>query len=266
MTLELLLFTIRPALAQPSLAGGVVVDWERVGKTERQLGADTVVSRDLPADLERMRAAVVARLICPLDRVVRWTLEQLELAVRLGADEVLLPMVRASPTSCSSVTISQKFSLTAKRSSPRASPDRPLSTSAVTSRRNDAPSSATSSASKSLIAVDRHLAHRDREPVASDGPYLPVYYQRVLISRTPLSDRRYEPKRSRKLLKGRSMDALAWPRGHARPALSLSEAFFGYDGTAWIEGNPSWYPALTQLVTTPREETTILALVSERLA
>jgi hypothetical protein len=97
MALDLLLFTISPALAERSLAGGVggiVVDWERIGKAERQLGADTLVSLDTSADLQRMRAAIAARLICRLDRVGPWTAEQVELAVRLGADEVLLPMVR----------------------------------------------------------------------------------------------------------------------------------------------------------------------------
>jgi hypothetical protein len=97
MALELLMFTNSPALAQRSLAGGaagIIIDWERAGKTERQVGADTLVSRDLPADLERMRASVTAPLICRLDPVGPWTPEQLELAVRLGADEVLLPMVR----------------------------------------------------------------------------------------------------------------------------------------------------------------------------
>jgi hypothetical protein len=41
-----------------------------------------------------MRAAVVARLICRLDPVGPWTPEQLEPALCLGADEVLVPMVR----------------------------------------------------------------------------------------------------------------------------------------------------------------------------
>ncbi len=97
MALELLLFTTRPALAKRALAGGaggIVIDWERIGKTKRQLGADTIISQDSPADLERMRAAVQGQLICRLDRAGPWTPEQLELALRLGADEILLPMVR----------------------------------------------------------------------------------------------------------------------------------------------------------------------------
>jgi hypothetical protein len=97
MALELLLFTNRPALAQRSLIGGVagiVIDWERAGKSRRQEGADTLISSDSPADLERMRTSVTAPLICRLDQVGPWTPDQLELAVRLGADEVLLPMVR----------------------------------------------------------------------------------------------------------------------------------------------------------------------------
>jgi hypothetical protein len=97
MALELLLFTNRVGLARQSLAGGaagVVIDWERAGKIARQAEADTLVSADLPEDLERMCGAVTAPVICRLDTVGPWTPDQLELAVGLGADEVMLPMVR----------------------------------------------------------------------------------------------------------------------------------------------------------------------------
>ncbi len=97
MAPELLLFTTRPAVERRALAGGVegiVIDCERLGKEERQAGADTLVSSDTVADLERMRASVAAPLICRLDRVGPWTEEQVRVAVALGADELLVPMVR----------------------------------------------------------------------------------------------------------------------------------------------------------------------------
>lgn len=94
---ELYLFTVDPALAIPAIEGGatgLVVDWERRGKEARQAGADTHVSADRPEDLDRMRAAVGAPILCRIDRAGPWTEDQLEDAFRRGATEVLLPMVR----------------------------------------------------------------------------------------------------------------------------------------------------------------------------
>jgi hypothetical protein len=76
-------------------AAGVVVDWERRGKRRRQAGADTQVNGDTPADLAGVRAATSGRVLCRVNGWGPWTPAEIELAASLGADEVLLPMVRA---------------------------------------------------------------------------------------------------------------------------------------------------------------------------
>jgi hypothetical protein len=75
-------------------AAGVVVDWERRGKRRRQAGADTQVNEDTPADLANVRAATSGRVLCRVNGWGPWTPGEIELAVSLGSDEVLLPMVR----------------------------------------------------------------------------------------------------------------------------------------------------------------------------
>ena len=76
-------------------AAGVVVDWERRGKRRRQAGVDTQVNEDTPADLADVRAATSGRVLCRVNGWGPWTPCEIELAVSLGTDEVLLPMVRA---------------------------------------------------------------------------------------------------------------------------------------------------------------------------
>ena len=76
-------------------AAGVVVDWERRGKRRRQAGADTQVNTDTPADLAAVRAATAGRLLCRVNGWGPLTPGEVDLAASLGADEVLLPMVRA---------------------------------------------------------------------------------------------------------------------------------------------------------------------------
>lgn len=96
--LDLLLFTTDVSLASRATsagAAGIVIDWERRGKEERQAGFDTLVSADSPEDLDRMRRSVSAPVICRLDELGPWSAEQVELAVELGADELLLPMIRS---------------------------------------------------------------------------------------------------------------------------------------------------------------------------
>jgi hypothetical protein len=75
-------------------AAGVVVDWENRGKRVRQAGADTQVNADTPADLAQVRAATPGRVLCRVNSWGPWTAGEVDLAVALGADEVLLPMVR----------------------------------------------------------------------------------------------------------------------------------------------------------------------------
>lgn len=75
-------------------ATGVVVDWERRGKVARQAGADTQINADSPADLAAVRAAQGGVVLCRVNRWSAWTPAEIDLAVKLGADEILLPMVR----------------------------------------------------------------------------------------------------------------------------------------------------------------------------
>ena len=75
-------------------ATGVVVDWERWGKRQRQIGADTQVNEDTPAHLAAVRKATTGRVLCRVNGWGHWAPAEIELAVALGADEVLLPMVR----------------------------------------------------------------------------------------------------------------------------------------------------------------------------
>lgn len=95
--LDLFVFTVDPAFARDVVAAGaagVVVDWERRGKLRRQAGTDTEVNAHTADDLARVRAATPGRLLCRLNAVGPWTAGELDCAVDLGADEVLLPMVR----------------------------------------------------------------------------------------------------------------------------------------------------------------------------
>jgi hypothetical protein len=97
VAIDLFLFTACPTLARTAVAGGVtgvVVDWENRGKERRQAGEGTEVNAHTPADLAAVRAATAGRLLCRVDAAGPHTAEQVDLAVRLGADEVLLPMVR----------------------------------------------------------------------------------------------------------------------------------------------------------------------------
>jgi hypothetical protein len=95
--LDLFVFTVDPGFARDVVeagAAGLVVDWEVRGKHRRQAGADTEVNAHTALDLGRVRAATDGRILCRVNAVGPWTADEVERAVGLGADEVLLPMVR----------------------------------------------------------------------------------------------------------------------------------------------------------------------------
>ena len=97
MSLELLCFTTLPRHARAvgrAPGAAVVIDWERAGKEERQLGADTCISSDTLADLVAVRSATPGRIVCRINGVGPWTAEEVEDAVVAGASELLVPMVR----------------------------------------------------------------------------------------------------------------------------------------------------------------------------
>jgi hypothetical protein len=95
----LALFTTDPALIHRAVASGVdsiVVDWEHIGKEQRQSHADTQINQDTLDDLQRVRASTEANVICRINRYGATTVEEVEQAVGAGADEVLLPMVQTA--------------------------------------------------------------------------------------------------------------------------------------------------------------------------
>jgi hypothetical protein len=95
----LFLFATHPDLVREAADAGVdgiVVDWERRGKRERQAGADTEIRSDTPADLAAVRRATDGRVLCRVDGPGQGSGEEIEQAIDLGADEVLLPMVRSA--------------------------------------------------------------------------------------------------------------------------------------------------------------------------
>jgi len=97
--IDLFLFTADPQLATRAFAAGVagiVIDWEQRGKEERQDGADTEINRDTLEDLLEVRRATRATVVCRINPVSGDTEHELEAAISAGADEVLVPMVRAA--------------------------------------------------------------------------------------------------------------------------------------------------------------------------
>lgn len=94
---EVLLFSLDPAHAAAAEAAGmhgVIVDWERHGKGERQRAFDTEVNQAGVAELVAMRASLRGRLFCRINNVPVLRAEEARAAVEHGADEVWLPMVR----------------------------------------------------------------------------------------------------------------------------------------------------------------------------
>ena len=99
--MDLLVFTAdaaRAAAVVEAGAAGVILDWERRGKARRQQGQDTQINEDTAADLAAVRSTVPttgpARVLCRVNGAGPWTAHEVQVAVELGADEVLLPMVR----------------------------------------------------------------------------------------------------------------------------------------------------------------------------
>ena len=95
--MDLLVFTADPGRAAAVVAAGaagVILDWERRGKARRQQGQDTQINEDTAADLAAVRDATPGRVLCRVNGAGPWTVQEVQLAVELGADEVLLPMVR----------------------------------------------------------------------------------------------------------------------------------------------------------------------------
>lgn len=96
--LEVVLFALEAdytAAAMRAGVGAAVVDWEWRGKAARQSGRDTQINYGTHEDLTRTRESVAGRVICRINNEPELRAREAQLAVKLGADEVWLPMVRS---------------------------------------------------------------------------------------------------------------------------------------------------------------------------
>ncbi|GBC99157.1 hypothetical protein HRbin17_01678 [bacterium HR17] len=95
---ELVLFCVDPEFIREAVAAGVaaiIVDWEHLGKEERQKGADTEINRHTVDDLRRVRQCTHARVLCRLNPPHPNTPREIEAAIAAGAEEIMVPMVRS---------------------------------------------------------------------------------------------------------------------------------------------------------------------------
>lgn len=95
---QLFLFSTDAAvIAKAVRAGvdGIIVDWENQGKKLRQERFDTQINFDTYDDLCRARQVTPeGKLICRINGFsLEHTYDEIELALRAGADEIFLPMV-----------------------------------------------------------------------------------------------------------------------------------------------------------------------------
>jgi hypothetical protein len=96
---ELFLFTTDLQTIQDAVKAGVdgiIVDWESAGKINRQAGYDTQINQSTIEDLEKVRKATSAHVICRVNGYNDHTSVEIEQAIQAGANEILLPMVRTA--------------------------------------------------------------------------------------------------------------------------------------------------------------------------
>ena len=94
---DLLLFENDPARAKAAAEAGIrgfVLDWEQRGKAARQEGEGLEENADTAQDVQAVRAATGAQVLCRVNSVWTGTAGELDAAVGAGATLVLLPMVR----------------------------------------------------------------------------------------------------------------------------------------------------------------------------
>ncbi len=94
--IALFLFHCRAELTEAAVTAGldgVVVDWERRGKAERQAGWDTEINALGPADLRHVAKLGFPSVLCRVNPLSHSTKEEVEAALGEGATELILPMV-----------------------------------------------------------------------------------------------------------------------------------------------------------------------------
>ena len=98
MSFDVFAFCTDPALARRLDEAGVdgfVIDWERRDKDRRQHGWSTQINRETPTDLRNVRKAVDLPILCRVNAPSPLMANEIAAAISLGADEVLIPMVRS---------------------------------------------------------------------------------------------------------------------------------------------------------------------------
>ncbi len=94
--LALFLFHCRAELTEAAVTAGldgVIVDWERRGKAERQAGWDTEINAQGPADLRCVAKLGFPSVLCRVNPQGCFLTEEVEAALGEGATELILPMV-----------------------------------------------------------------------------------------------------------------------------------------------------------------------------
>ncbi len=94
----LVLFSTHPPFIRQAVkagVGGIIVDWEHLGKADRQAFADTQINYDTLDDLRRVRGCTDATVLCRINDFGETIATEVEQAIGAGADEILLPTVRS---------------------------------------------------------------------------------------------------------------------------------------------------------------------------
>ncbi len=95
---ELCLFNTDPVFIKKADQAGIctfIVDWECEGKKLRQQGFDTQINQHTLQDLKIVRNATKSQVICRINAIGKNTEEELLKAIKIGVDEILIPMVRS---------------------------------------------------------------------------------------------------------------------------------------------------------------------------
>lgn len=98
---SLTLFTTNLETIRKATDAGIdefIVDWECIGKKQRQALRDTEINHDTLDDLRRVRSATDGRVLCRINSRIRTTEAEVASAIDGGADEILVPMVRCRST------------------------------------------------------------------------------------------------------------------------------------------------------------------------
>jgi hypothetical protein len=105
---DLLLFSTDIEVINQAIQGGlnnIIVDLERRGKRSRQKGYDTQINKNNFIDIKNIKENTTARVISRINGFYKDTKQEINLAIDLGADEILLPMVKQLDEVAQSLTI-----------------------------------------------------------------------------------------------------------------------------------------------------------------